>query len=214
MKEEYWQSRWQEGQIGFHEPQANRFLVAHFAGLRLPSLAHVFVPLCGKTVDLDWLLSKGHRVTGIEFNRAAIDEVFERLSIVPEVTKVGELTCLTSKQLTIWHGDLFALQTAHLGEIDAVYDRAALVALPSETRQRYARHLLKLAPVAVQLLICFAYDQNQMDGPPFSVTEKMIKDLYPTTHHVTPLGSAAINGPLAARCEGSEQAWQLTPLGH
>lgn len=210
MEEQFWQNRWATGKIGFHEDTPNAFLQKHLVELELRNGAHVFVPLCGKTTDLDWLLEQGFRVTGVEFNRGAIEEVFDRLSLVPVVKNESGLTKFTSGDLTLWHGDFFMLTKADVGSVDAVYDRAALVALPDPLRKEYASRLVQLSRGAPQLLISFDYDQSQTDGPPFSVPEAEIDSLYHGLFDITLLSSTGITGPLAKRTNGLEQAWKLT----
>lgn len=107
MEEQFWQDRWQTRKIAFHEARPNQFLVNHFDVLCLGREAHVFVPLCGKTNDLDWLLDRGHRVTGVEFNRRAIEDVFQRLSLTPSIEQVSGLTRYSVGKLTLWNGDFF-----------------------------------------------------------------------------------------------------------
>lgn len=96
--------------------------------------------------------------------------------------------------------------------IDAVYDRAALIALPPRSRNRYARHLFDLTGGAGQLLITLDYDQTQMDGPPFSVPEEEIGVLYGGRYRRELLASREITGPLSQRCSGNENAWLLEPV--
>ena len=211
MQEDFWQSLWAEGRTHFHEAHPNGFLTAHFGALGLAPGAHVFVPLCGKTVDLDWLLAQGHQVTGIEFNCGAVDAVFERLDMVPEVSDVGGLTRSKGAGITLWQGDVFALQAADLGVVDAVYDRAALVALPAPMRLRYAAHLQEITTSAAQLLVSFDYGEGRTDGPPFSVPEADIRTYYDTSHDMKVLQSVPIQGRLADRCDGFEQTWLLSP---
>lgn len=211
MEEQFWQSRWKEGRTGFHEKAPNRFLTEHFDKVSLAPGSHVFVPLCGKTTDLDWLLEQGHQVTGIEFNAQAVDEVFERLTLSPEVSVHRGLRRLTSGPLTLWQGDFFTLQAADLGAVDAVYDRAALVALPDTMRPDYARHLIKITKSAQQFLVSFSYDQTQTDGPPFSVPNHTINTLYDGAYEVQSLATKKIEGPLANRCTGQEEVWKLSP---
>ena len=67
MEAAFWHERWQRGEIGFHEAQPNALLTAFFERLTLPADSRVFVPLCGKTRDIPWLLSQGLRVAGAEF---------------------------------------------------------------------------------------------------------------------------------------------------
>lgn len=211
MQESFWQERWAAGQTGFHEEAPNAFLTRHFAALALEARSHVFVPLCGKSVDLDWLLAQGHRVTGIEFSRSAVDAVFERMNMVPDVTEVRGLTRLRGEGITLWQGDFFALNVGDLDHVDAVYDRAALVALPAETRPEYAAHLRRITANAPQILIAFDYDQTQTDGPPFSVPEPEIQARYAASHQIRALENAPIQGRLAQRCSGFERTWLLTP---
>lgn len=211
MKEEFWQERWASGRTAFHEAAPNRFLRRYFADLDLPPQSHVFVPLCGKSTDLDWILDQGHRVTGIEFNRAAVDAVFARRALVPQITRVSDLARLSSGRLTIWQGDFFALNENDLGSVDAVYDRAALVALPQALREAYASRLPALTGTARQLVVSYAYDQSQTEGPPFSVPEVEIRRLYGDQYNVDLLASEDITGLLAARCLGKEQVWKLAP---
>jgi thiopurine S-methyltransferase len=211
MEEQFWQLRWKEGKTGFHEKAPNRFLTKHFDKLSLAPGSHVFVPLCGKSTDLDWLLNQGHQVTGIEFNAQAVDEVFERMSLTPEVSVLRGLRRLTSGSLTLWQGDLFALQAADLGAVDAVYDRAALVALPETMRSHYAGHLINITKSAQQFLVSFSYDQSHTAGPPFSVPLHAINALYDGVYDIQSLATTEIEGPLADRCTGQEQVWKMSP---
>src|SRR5690606_5987653 len=61
----------------------------------------------------------------------------------------------------------------------AVYDRAALIALPPPMRRRYVAKLEEiLRPGTVVLLLGITYPDGQMDGPPFSVPESEVRELY------------------------------------
>ena len=71
MDHAFWNTRWAENRIGFHQSDFNRMLVAHFGALGLTTGSRVFVPLCGKTRDIAWLLKDGMQVAGAELNRMA-----------------------------------------------------------------------------------------------------------------------------------------------
>lgn len=213
MEKAFWQQRWQEGKIGFHEGAPNRHLNDHFDALGQAPGAHVFVPLCGKAVDLDWLLARGLRVSGAELNVDAVEEVFDRFEVTPEIAQYGALTRYSNGSLALWAGDLLELTAEGLGSVDAVYDRAALVALPPQMRAAYVTHVRRLCPQVPRLLVSYDYDQSQMDGPPFSVPENEIRDLFQDRFTIKHLASAPISGPLAERCSGMEQAWLLQPTG-
>ncbi|MGH1412042.1 MAG: thiopurine S-methyltransferase [Pelagimonas sp.] len=211
MEHSFWHARWTEGRIGFHEPAANPLLTTHFDQLNLSPGDTIFVPLCGKTIDIDWLLSKGLRVSGIEFHPGAVDEVFARLGLTAETTEIGPLTRSRAGDLTLFSGDVFELSAETLGPVNAIYDRAAIVALPPETRPLYAAHLSKITATAPQLLIGFDYDQTLSDGPPFSVPLSELTDHYAAQYRLDKLAEHPLDGPLGQRTQGLEQTWLLSP---
>ena len=52
MEASYWQQRWEINQIGFHGDEVNPLLVSHIGALGLDKGARLFLPLCGKTLDI------------------------------------------------------------------------------------------------------------------------------------------------------------------
>jgi thiopurine S-methyltransferase len=178
MDPSFWHERWRENRIGFHLTLPNPLLVRRFGALDLKPGARVFVPLCGKTRDIAWLLSEGYRVAGAELSQIAIDQLFADLDVTPEVSDEAGLRHHRAPHIDMFVGDIFALTTDALGSIDAVYDRAALVALPPEMRPRYAEHIVRLTDAAPQLLVSYEYDQTIVPGPPFSVPPSEIDQLY------------------------------------
>ncbi len=209
MDESFWQARWRDGQIGFHEARPNHFLQAHLSDLTLAPGDRVFVPLCGKAEDLDWLLGQGVQVAGAEFNRGAVEEVFARLGLQPQITDLGRVTRFQAQDLTLFVGNIFDLTAQELGPVDALYDRAALVAMAPGDRARYVGHLHALTHGARQLLISFDYDQSLRDGPPFAVGEQLVRDLYRDLYQITRL--AAKEMPEAKRAPGIvEEVWLLS----
>lgn len=209
MDEGYWHSRWERNEIGFHEGAANAFLVEHFEAVLGRPGSRVFLPLCGKTRDIGWLLARGYEVAGAELSRQAVDQLFEELGIEPDVADQGGLTRCSAGGIDIFVGDFFDLTPAALGPVDAVYDRAALVALPETMRRRYAAHLARTTEAAPQLLITYEYDQTLMNGPPFPVPGEEIRELYADLFEVTPLAVEEVAGGLKGRCPATEHAWLL-----
>lgn len=211
MQPEFWLERWRNKQTGFHEPTPHSLLVAHFAALALEAGSRVFVPLCGKSLDIDWLLARGHRVAGAELSEDAVREVFDRLGLHPDVQPQGALVRWSAGDLDLFTGDIMELQAGQLGEVAAVYDRAALIALPSPMRAPYAAQLTRITRAAPQLLITLEYDQACMDGPPFPVTAAEVARLY-ADRTATLLAGTDVPGGLKGRCAATENAW-LLPAG-
>jgi thiopurine S-methyltransferase len=205
----YWHQRWEKGEIGFHERQVNPALVDHIGTLGLDMGARLFLPLCGKTRDIAWLLEQGFRIAGVDLSPLAISELFQELDLAPKITPTGKLTRYSATNIDIWVGDIFDLSSKMLGPVDAIYDRAALVALPEGMRNRYTAHLIKITDRAPQLLICYEYDQSLMEGPPFSISDKEVDQHYRDNYDLTLMVSTNIHDGLKGKCAAKENVWIL-----
>jgi len=87
----------------------------------------------------------------------------------------------------VYVGDFFALNAKTLGQVDYIYDRAALIALPEPMRREYAAKLMDSCPQAQLLLITLDYPQAQMSGPPFAVSEQEVLAHYQAGFNTTTL---------------------------
>ena len=179
MEPDYWHQRWRVGQTGFHQSLVEPNLEKYWPSLALNAGASVLVPLCGKSRDLTWLAVRGHRVLGIEYSPVAIENFFLENGLAARRRAAGAFEELSDGPVRILRGDFFDLTAEKSNAFEAVYDRAALIALPPEGRRRYAQHLTTLSPPGSQmLLIALEYPQHQAAGPPFSVPEEEVNSLY------------------------------------
>ena len=81
--------------------------------------------------------------------------------------------------IEIFQGDFFSLQKDDLDNITDIYDRASLVALPLDMRKQYADKMAELQNPGIRtLLVTLTYDHSEMNGPPFSVSEDNVNELY------------------------------------
>jgi thiopurine S-methyltransferase len=209
MDAHFWHQKWEQNDIAFHERDTNPFLVKYFDLLSLSKNNRVFLPLCGKTIAIHWLLSNGYRVVGSELSEIAIKQLFSELAIEPKIKAINEIRCYSADNIDIFVGDIFDLSRGVLGRVDAIYDRAALVALPETMRNRYTAHLMEITDIAPQLLICLDYDQSLLDGPPFSVTETEVHRHYQDSYDLTALASVDVVGGLKGKCPAKENVWLL-----
>jgi thiopurine S-methyltransferase len=212
MNHDFWHQKWEKNEIGFHLADANPLLVKHLSTLNLKQGARIFLPLCGKTLDIAWLLAQGYRVVGAELSHIAIDDLFKSLSLKPIIRAHGEVSHYSAPNIDIWVGDIFKISPVMLGTVDAVYDRAALVALPEDIRKLYTAQLMTLTNHAPQLLICFEYDQSLHAGPPFSISADEVMQHYQASYELTLLDSAEVVGGLKGQCPATEHVWWLKPL--
>lgn len=178
MDPNFWHDRWQDGRIGFHEAGGNALFVRHFHRLAVPEGGRIFVPLSGKTRDIGWLLARGYRVVACELSEIAIQGLFEELGITPIIEQSGVLQHWSAPGLDVFVGDVFALSSGVLGAVDAVFDRAALVALPQDLRAHYAQHVTQITQAAPIFLVTFDYAPDAITGPPFSVPLQDVEQLY------------------------------------
>jgi thiopurine S-methyltransferase len=209
MDASFWHNRWQTNQTGWHERDINPLLIAHFSSLHVTPGGRVFVPFCGKSLDLGWLLSQGYAVAGAELSELAVTQLFVELGMEPIKSEVGQHKLFRSKNIDIFVGDLFDLSREVLGPVDAIYDRAALVALPEAMRVQYTAHLKSLSALAPQLVIGYEYDQTVVPGPPFSVTPDELHRHYNDSYTLTPLAHLDVPGGLKGKCPATEHVWRL-----
>jgi thiopurine S-methyltransferase len=172
---DFWHERWRTGQTGFHQQAVHPLLERWWPRIGVRPGARVYVPLCGKSLDMAWLAERGHAVVGSELSRIAIDDFFAGQSLQPTTTTRDGFTRHAAGPYEILEGDALALTPPITGPLDAVYDRAALVALPPDMRGPYVESLARLLPRGARgLVVSFEYPQEMKGGPPFSVESQEI----------------------------------------
>ncbi|MDH5553545.1 MAG: thiopurine S-methyltransferase [Nitrosomonas sp.] len=179
MEKTYWLDRWEHNDIGFHQADVNAYLSKYWSELQLTHGSKVFVPLCGKSRDMLWLNEQGHGVLGIELSKLAVQAFFHENEYTPQHETNDKFEIFSINNLSILCGNFLELGKNDLATVSAVYDRASLVALPPEMRERYVKHLMSILPPNTQiLLITFDYPQSEMAGPPFAVSPDEVKRHY------------------------------------
>uniref|UniRef100_Q31ES3 Thiopurine S-methyltransferase n=1 Tax=Hydrogenovibrio crunogenus (strain DSM 25203 / XCL-2) TaxID=317025 RepID=Q31ES3_HYDCU len=179
MEADFWHEMWRSEQVGFHQSNVNAFLKKHWKQLNLIGHEQVFVPLCGKSLDMLWLQQQGHAVLGVELSEQALQAFVTEHDLQASLVQYPRFRSYEMNGMSLLCGDFFDVSAKECAEVKAVYDRAALVALPPEMRQQYASHLKTiLAPGVPILLIAMDYDQSLQSGPPFAVSALEVKALF------------------------------------
>lgn len=209
MDADFWHQKWEKGEIGFHIGETNPLLIKHFERLNPATGGCIFLPLCGKTRDIAWLLARGYRVVGAELSELAVQKLFEELGVTPQISRLGKSIRYSAMDIDIWVGDIFDVSAHHLGIVHAIYDRAALVALPAVMRESYVLHLMAITGGAPQLLLTYEYDQESMEGPPFSVGEDAVRRYYDTAYSLSLLESRNVPGGFRGKVSSKEHVWLL-----
>ncbi len=179
MELDFWLKRWVENKIGFNQIEVNPHLKNFFQKNSLPPNSTIFVPFCGKSIDMLWLSENGFKVVGVEISEEACLAFFQENKLKFTTEKSAEFQLFKTENITIYQGDFFNLTSANLLAPRLVYDRASLIALPSDMRKNYVAHMLRIIPTNVEiLLLTIEYDQTERAGPPFSVPETEVHSHY------------------------------------
>ncbi len=180
MRANFWIKAWGEGNIGFHQADIHPALKKYWP--ELETGASVLVPLCGKSRDLLWLEERGLDVIGVEFVESAVLDFFRENSLIWEETVQYGHQCyrVRERSIRIFVADFIRFADDYCGQpFVALYDRAALIALPEDMRADYVEACEKLLTASPRgLLVTMEYDSLAMEGPPFSVTAAEVDRLW------------------------------------
>ena len=188
MQPDFWLDRWRTAQIGFHQAAVDRHLKAYWQRLLVPANSRVFVPLCGKSLDLLWLRNLGHSVLGVELSPVALESFLMEHGIPARRRALADFDMYEADGFTLFCGDYFKLTPALLGGVSAVYDRAALISWTPAARESYVEQLTFLTSPGTQtLLIAVEYPPEQMKGPPFPLMRDTIESLYADRYSIEEL---------------------------
>lgn len=188
MEKDFWLSRWQNGDTGFHQNKVMPLLQKYWPQLNVAAPAKVLVPLAGKTLDILWFSQQNYEVYAVELSDLAIKQFFAEHQLSPSISQDGEFTIYKSGKINFICGDILALKASFFHDFNACYDRAALIALPETMRSQYVQHVYgNLAAGCKTLLLTIDYPQTEMQGPPFAIGDKIVNKLFANLHTISAL---------------------------
>ena len=212
-----WQQCWRDRNIEFHQKTVNQLLIRYWHSLNLAAGSRIFVPLCGKSLDLLWLAAQGHSVIGVELSPIAVRAFFKNNRMQPARRKQGKFTLWQSGRIDILCGDLFDLTAADLGNVAAIFDRASLTALPEDIRHAYLAQLRKIVPAPCKILLLTTEepDADETQDQPFAIADE-ISSLYARAYdidlsHVESLLEADADPLIKELIRIEHKAYVMTP---
>ena len=177
-----WLKFWENNETNWHGDNVTQELIEYFELFELEPRDKVFVPLCGKSLDMLYIMNQGFSVIGVEISEIGVRQFFNENNLTYKITKVDDFDLYSTENLEIYCGDFFALTSKHLNKVKSVFDRKSLIALEPEVRQKYVKHLNDIISVGARiLLVTLQYPQHQMSGPPFSVDKSEVESLFSMT---------------------------------
>ena len=175
----HWELRWKEGRIGFHLLEVNDYLKRFTGKFIKRNVKKIFVPFCGKSLDMFWLSERAKKVVGVELVKRPVKEFFEENELNYTIKSLDKFEFFKSNSIEIFNGDFFDLTNLQTGKFEAIYDRASIVSLEFTMRTKYVEHLMTfLVDGGKLLLITLEYDQKEMSGPPYSISFSEVKNLF------------------------------------
>lgn len=185
MDADFWHARWQENNIAFHEGRVNGYLKVYFDRLGCKKGDQVFVPLCGKALDMKWICEQGCEVLGAELSPIAVRQYFRENDIEYRIIRQHPFEIYSGGGATLLCGDMFDMDPTQFQGIKAIYDRAAYIAFDPDQRRRYAEFFCAMLPEgAPVLLLTLEYPQELMQGPPFAVGEAEVRERFDSRYNV------------------------------
>jgi thiopurine S-methyltransferase len=184
-----WKERWETGNTRWHKsdvyPVLEKYLDEKILDAFPAGGARIFVPLCGKTVDMHYMATKRKvaEVVGVDGVRKAMEE-FSRLHPDLNVQTVGAsphgpFEQWKGESITLLQGDFFDVDARVVGgSFDAVWDRGAMVAIDPSLRGRYVQTLGKVLVKPGGRILLSALSHSKRMGPPFSLEESEVRRLY------------------------------------
>ncbi|KAL7440001.1 hypothetical protein ACHAXM_012186 [Skeletonema potamos] len=180
----FWAARWSGTALGWHKHDVNPHLQKYNDLLvERDEKNRIFVPLCGKSVDMAYLASnsKVSHVVGIDIVKQAAEEFSEDHPTL-SLKEFRRESCDATSSGSIFHGDGITIIVGDLFDLlqmqsedrakyitlgstastdgstsylfDSIYDRASMVAIDPSLRNDYATHIGDLlSPGGVVLLV-------------------------------------------------------------
>ena len=98
----FWHSKWESKQLGFHQEKINSRLKKYWPTLGLAEGSRIFVPLCGKTLDMLWL-AETHSVLGVELSDIAAQDFFSENRIEARTANKPPFSSYAGGNLSLIH---------------------------------------------------------------------------------------------------------------
>merc|ERR1712032_697639 len=180
MDNQAWNARWENNTASWHADEARTEILNLMKSNVTDFKGKVFVPLCGASLDMVWLAEQGLQVVGVEVSRLAIDKFFQEIYIKDDydIISFNETSTIIHKagNITIYEADLYNCQEL-MSEpaFDLIFDRASLIAINWEDREKYINLMLKLLGDKISKLSYFLqgmdYNKGEHLGPPHIFNE-------------------------------------------
>ena len=207
MDPEFWLNKWSSNQIGFHEASVHNLLKNWWPSLGGRTDNSVFVPLCGKSLDLLWLRERHDSVVGVEISEIAAVSFFEEHDLNFTRAELGSYSIFSSDGIQIYCGDIFRIPLSEFPTFDLVYDRASLVALSPPDRIRYENILTKITVRGSKiLLITVDYNPKIVSPPPHILTKTLLNEVYAPNWKIKTLDSQVSD---VKGTDGREDCYQI-----
>ncbi|XP_033730711.1 probable thiopurine S-methyltransferase [Pecten maximus] len=187
-----WLGCWEKKTSPWHHDDVHEAIEKHHEILMtsLTAKNKIFIPLCGKTVDIKWLADRGNEVVGLEASEIAVKELFTEQNIeytsedAPAVK--GKLYRSTDNKIKVYCCDLFLFSAEIESGFSGIWDRGSLVALSPADQKRYIELIKTLIHPGIGYLLEIP-DRDPNNGPPFFISLENLQEGFGPNCSVTKL---------------------------
>lgn len=177
MNKVFWNNKWENNEIGFHQnnvtPLLKKYL--HYFLDKNSIKKSCLLPLCGKTFDLIYLSEFFKEVTGVELIKKAIEDFYIENNLEMRTRN----SSISSKNIEIFNEDFFSFNKSENKKYSYIFDRASLIAISPVSREKYVQSIKRSMSTNCKIfLITIEYKQDQIEGPPFSLSDDDVKSLF------------------------------------
>ncbi|XP_033756355.1 probable thiopurine S-methyltransferase [Pecten maximus] len=170
-----WLNNWEGDCTPWHMSDVHEGLARYYKVLvNKPSVQNkIFLPLCGKSVDIKWLADRGNEVVGVEAAEMGLVEFFAEQNIEYSVEAAasvkGKLFRSRDNKIRLYCCDIFDFSASVECGFSGVWDRGSIEALEFEDRKRYIELMRTLISSETGYLAEIV-ERDLGKGPPYYVT--------------------------------------------
>lgn len=177
-----WKECWNTPNVEFHNPQLNELFVKYHQRMLTRPGMRIFVPLCGKAVEMKWLVDHGHKVVGLEAAPVPCKAFFEENGIPYNVKEMkgihGEKYESLDHNIVIYSCDFFLFTADICGEFDGIWDSGGLNSMDVEDREAYIRRIRTLMGKGCVNLTEFVNFDKSMVDITWSMTKEELQKVF------------------------------------
>ncbi|KAL7634077.1 UNVERIFIED_CONTAM: hypothetical protein RMT77_015405 [Armadillidium vulgare] len=179
----YWEKLWSTKVTPFHQREVCPFLLKISSNLNFVSPKRVFIPLCGKALELKWFYDEGFEVVGVDLISIPAEEFFKEHNLTFKIRELpwAKVYESSDQRIKIYVADIFSVEPEDVGKFDVIWERADYTVVKIAEREKYSKLMKQLCKEKFVHFLCtlqFEVLVGRYDTPPRPLSHEETKKLY------------------------------------